>query len=54
MNRTFLGEKTEYHLSVGDQVVQATLYGQGKQSAFAAGDSVQIVLPADGIHLMKP
>ncbi len=54
LNRTFLGEKTEYHLSVGDQLVQATLYGQGKQSAFAAGDSVQIILPADGIHLMKP
>ena len=51
--RMFLGEKTEYHVAVGDQLVQATLYGQGRQAAFVVGDSVQVVLPADGIHLMR-
>ena len=53
-SRTFLGEKTEYHVAVGDQVIQATLYGDGRQAAFAVGDSVHMVLPADGIHLMPP
>ena len=54
LSRTFLGEKTEYHVTVGDQVIQATLYGQGRQVGFAVGDSVAVVLPADGIHLMQP
>ena len=53
-SRTFLGEKTEYHVAVGDQIIQATSYGHGRQSAFAVGASVQVVLPADGIHLMQP
>ena len=53
-SRTFLGEKTEYHVAVGDQVIQATLYGDGRHSAFAVGDSVRVVLPDDGINLMRP
>ncbi len=54
LSRTFLGEKTEFHVTVGDQVIQATLYGQGRQVGFAVGDSVAVMLPADGIHLMRP
>ena len=53
-SRTFLGEKTEYHVAVGDQGIQATLYGDSRHAAFAVGDSVQAVLPDDGIHLMRP
>ena len=53
-SRTFLGEKTEYHVAVGNQVIQATLYGDARHAAFAVGDSVRAVLPDDGIHLMRP
>ena len=53
-SRTYLGEKTEYHVAVGDQVIQATQYGPGRQTAFTVGDLAQVVLPADGIHLMRP
>ena len=53
-SRTFLGEKTEYHVTADGHTIQATLYGHGRHAAFAVGDSVQIGLPADGIHLMRP
>ena len=52
VSRTFLGEKAEYHVAVGEQTVQATLYGQSRSSTFAPGESVCVVLPADDIHLM--
>jgi iron(III) transport system ATP-binding protein len=52
VNRTFLGEKTEYHVTVGEHSIQATLFGQHRASAFAVGDAVQVVLPAENIHLI--
>ena len=54
VTRTFLGEKTEYHVAVGDHTVQATLFGQGRASAFAPGDTVYVACPAENIHLIRP
>jgi len=54
ISRTFLGEKTEYHVAAGDHVIQATLFGQARSAAFAAGDSVRVIFPAENIHLIRP
>ena len=53
VSRTFLGEKTEYHVAVGEHSMQATLFGQGRASAFAVGAAVQVTLPAENIHLIR-
>ena len=54
VSRTFLGEKTEYYVSVGEHIIQATLFGQGRASALASGDTVQVIFPAANIHLIRP
>ena len=54
VGRTFLGEKTEYHVAVGEHAIQATLFGQGRASAFVVGDSLQVTFPAENIHLIRP
>ncbi len=54
VSRTFLGEKTEYYVAVGEHTIQATLIGQGRSSSFAAGDAVLVVFPAENIHLIRP
>jgi ABC-type Fe3+/spermidine/putrescine transport system ATPase subunit len=53
-SRTFLGEKTEYHVAVGEHTIQATLFGQRRSSAFSCGDSVQVSFPAEDVHLIRP
>ena len=53
-SRTFLGEKAEYHVAVGEHTIQATLFGQGRASAFTPGDAVQVIFPAENIHLIRP
>ncbi len=52
--RTFLGEKTEYHVAVGEHSIQATLFGQRLASVFAPDDMVQVTFPAENIHLIRP
>lgn len=54
VTRAFLGEKTEYHVAVGDQTIQATLFGQGRATAFVDNESVQVLFPAENIHLIRP
>ena len=54
VSRTFLGEKTEYQVAVGAHIIQVTLFGQGRASAFAPGDAVQVVFPGENIHLIRP
>ena len=49
--RTFLGEKTEYRLTVGEHPLQATVFGDHRFSA-APGEVVRVVLPADGVQLI--
>ena len=54
VTRTFLGEKTEYHVAVGEYTIQATLFGQSRAAAFVPGDAVQVIFPAENIHLIRP
>lgn len=49
---TFLGEKSEYHVVVGDTPVQVARYGETRDAALQPGDAVVVVLPADGVHLL--
>ena len=52
VSRTFLGEKTEYHVAIGDQLIQASLFGQGRGDAFSAGEAVQVLFPAEQNHVI--
>ncbi len=49
--RSFLGEKIEYRLGAGEQVIHATVFGDAGIHALP-GDVVRIVLPAAGVHLI--
>jgi ABC-type Fe3+/spermidine/putrescine transport system ATPase subunit len=49
-SRMFLGEKVEYHVRVGEDLVQVTSYNPG--AVFAAGEAVTLTLPTDGIPLL--
>ena len=49
--RSFLGEKTEYRLAVGEHSLQATVFGDLRFGA-AQGESVRVILPAAGVHLI--
>ncbi|HEX9126542.1 MAG TPA: ABC transporter ATP-binding protein [Methylomirabilota bacterium] len=52
VSRTFLGEKAEYHVRVGDETLQVTAYGAAGTKIFAPGDSVTLEVPATGIWLL--
>ena len=52
VSRTFLGEKTEYQVAVGDQIIQASLFGQGRSDAFAPDERVRVMFPTEHIHLI--
>ena len=54
VTRTFLGEKTDYHVAIGEHSIQATMFGQSRASAFAPGDTVRLTFPAENIHLIRP
>jgi len=49
-SRMFLGEKVEYHVRVGEDLVQVTSYNP--RSVFAPGQAVTLTLPTDGIPLL--
>ena len=50
VSRMFLGEKVEYHVRMGEDLVQVTSYNP--RNVFAPGDAVTVTLPADGIPLL--
>ena len=51
MTRTFLGEKVEYQIQVGDDIVQVTrLSGDAR---FPPGAAVTVRLPATGVGLLR-
>lgn len=52
VSRTFLGEKTEYHVAVGDQLIQASLFGQERGEAFAAEEAVRVLFPSHNNHVI--
>jgi len=49
-SRMFLGEKVEYHVRVGGDLVQVTSYNPRK--VFAPNDVVTLTLPTDGIPIL--
>ena len=52
VSRTFLGEKIEYQVRVGDETLQVTVYGAGGVRILAPGEAVTLDVPADGIWLL--
>jgi iron(III) transport system ATP-binding protein len=50
--RTFLGEKAEYQVRVGDETLQVTRYS-GAAPRFAPGSAVTVRLPAEGVGLLR-
>jgi iron(III) transport system ATP-binding protein len=50
VSRMFLGEKVEYHVRVGDDLVQVTSYNPRR--VFAPNEAVTLTLPMDGIPLL--
>jgi iron(III) transport system ATP-binding protein len=51
--RTFLGEKVEYQIRLGTDVLQVTGYNPTPGSVFAPGQSVGVTLPTDGLRLLR-
>jgi len=51
--RTFLGEKVEYQVRLGTDVLQVTRYNPTPGAVFAPGQSVAIRLPSDGVRLLR-
>ena len=49
-SRMFLGEKVEYHVRVGEDLVQVTSYNP--REVFAPGEAVTLTLPTEGIALL--
>ncbi len=52
VSRTFLGEKVDYQVRVGGDVVQVTRYNPGPGAIFAPGQSVTLQLPTDGVQIL--
>jgi len=52
-SRTFLGEKTEYHIQVGAATLHAVAYGTGPAARLTEGQSVQVSLPAEGSAVIR-
>jgi iron(III) transport system ATP-binding protein len=50
VSRMYLGEKVEYHVRVGEDLIQVTSYNP--RVTYAAGEAVSLHLPADGIPLL--
>ena len=53
LTRTFLGEKVEYEVRIGDETLQVTRPTGGADARFVVGDAVAVQLPADGIGLLR-
>ena len=51
-SRTFLGEKVEYEVRVGTEVLQVTRYDAAREDPFGAGRAVAVELPPGGVHLI--
>ena len=50
---TFLGEKVEYQVRFGTDVLQVTQYNPGPRAVWAPGQSVVVRLPAEGLRLLR-
>ena len=52
VSRTFLGEKVDYQVRLGAEVLQVTRQNAGPGTAFAPGQPVALRLPPDAIQLL--
>ncbi|HSB73973.1 MAG TPA: ABC transporter ATP-binding protein [Candidatus Methylomirabilis sp.] len=52
VSRTFLGEKAEYRVRVGEDILQVTSYSSGQRGVFTPGQSVTLHLQTDDIPLL--
>ena len=52
LSRTFLGEKAEYRIRVGDQVLQVTQYTRAPATHFQPGEAVSLELPSEGVPIL--
>jgi iron(III) transport system ATP-binding protein len=50
LQRTFLGEKTDYQVAFGDTVLQVAASGKGR---LAPGDAVSFQFDIDGVHVLS-
>ena len=53
VSRTFLGEKVDYHVRLGADLIQVTRYNPGPGAAFAPGDAVRVELPTRNVQLLR-
>lgn len=51
--RTFLGEKVEYQVRVGEEALQVTRYSGAADARFAPGTPVTVRLPAEGVGVLR-
>ena len=52
VQRTFLGEKTDYQVSLGDTVLQVTTSGQSVAGLLERGAAVSVQFKAEGMHAL--
>jgi iron(III) transport system ATP-binding protein len=52
VQRTFLGEKTDYQVALGDTVLQVTTSGQSVASLLEPGAAVSVQFKAEGMHAL--
>jgi iron(III) transport system ATP-binding protein len=52
LSRTFLGEKAEYSIGVGDQVLQVTQYTRPGGTHFQTGEAVSLEFPHEGVPVL--
>jgi len=53
VSRTFLGEKAEYQVRMGEDVLQVTSYNPVERGVFPPGQAVTLHFPGSGIHLLR-
>jgi len=52
VSRTFLGEKVEYQVRMGGEILQVTQYNPIRTGSLAPGTEVSLALPAEAIQLL--
>ena len=53
LSRTFLGEKVEYQIRMGTDILQVTSYDPAKSGLFSCGERVTLHLRTDSIQLLS-
>jgi iron(III) transport system ATP-binding protein len=53
VGRMFLGEKVEYRVRAGDQMLEVTVYDPARRPLFGLGDQVRVELPREGVHVLR-